>query len=84
MTLKIPDEVLKAANLDERGVLIELACHLFDVQRLSLGQAARLADMGRTEFEDELHDRKIAVYRYGEDELQQDMEALAKMKQQGS
>ena len=83
MTLRIPDEILKAANLDEHGVLVELACHLFDAQRLSLGQASRLAGMSRTDFEDELHDRKISVYRYGEEEFQQDLQALAKMKHQG-
>jgi predicted HTH domain antitoxin len=81
MTLQIPDDILKAADLDERGVLIELACHLFDAERLSLGQAARLAAMSRTGFEDALHDRSIPVYRYGQDEFRQDLDALERMKQ---
>jgi predicted HTH domain antitoxin len=83
MTLRIPDEFLKAANLDERGLLIELACHLFDSDRLSLGQAARLANMDRIDFEDEMHRRGIAVYRYGAEEFQQDNEARAKMRREG-
>jgi predicted HTH domain antitoxin len=83
MTLEIPDEIFKAAKLDERGLRIELACHLFDAERLSLGQAARLAEMNRTEFEDELHQRGISIYRYGQDEFQQDADALAKMRQEG-
>ena len=83
MTLKIPDEILHAARLDERGLRVELACHLFDTERLSLGQAARVAEMNRTEFEDELHQREIAIYRYDQDEFQQDADALAKMRQEG-
>ena len=80
MTLKIPDELLKAADLDERGLMVEIACHLFDEERLTLGQAARLAEMDRTDFEDELHDRGIAIYRYDDAEFQQDAQALAKLK----
>jgi predicted HTH domain antitoxin len=80
MTLKIPDDLLLAARLDEHEVLVELACHLFDRERLSLGQAARLAELGRTEFEDELHLRHIAIYRYGEEEFRQDQDAIAKMR----
>ena len=78
MTLQIPDEILKAAKLDERGVLIELACHLFDTDRLTLGQAARLAAMNRTEFEDALLDRGIPVYRYELQDYLDDMSALRK------
>ena len=80
MTLKIPDEFLTAAHMDERAILVELACHLFDIERLTLAQAARLAGMDRAAFEDELHDRHIAIYRYGREEFDQDMHALAKMR----
>ncbi len=79
MTLQIPDEILKSAHLDEHAILVEFACHLYDLDRLSLGQAARMAGMERTAFEDELHDRGIAIYRYGPEEFQQDMQAIAKM-----
>ena len=76
MTLQIPDEILKAAKLDERGLLIELASHLFDTDRLTLAQAARLAGMGRTEFEDALHDRSIPIYRYDEEDFRIEMTAV--------
>ena len=61
---------------------VELACHLFDAQRLTLAQATRMANMTRTQFEDELHLRGIAIYRLGMEEFQADMDALAKMKQE--
>jgi predicted HTH domain antitoxin len=85
MTLTIPDDILKAAKLDERAMLIEVACHLFDKEILSLGQGARLAGMTRGEFEDELHDRHIAIYRYDVADFEQDLRALEKWrKEQGS
>jgi predicted HTH domain antitoxin len=84
MTLKIPDEILKAAHLDEKDVLVELASHLFDTNRLTLIQAARLADLDRTQFEDELHRRRIAIYRFDEQAFRQDLQAIEKMNGRGS
>jgi predicted HTH domain antitoxin len=83
MTLQIPDENLKAAKLDERGLLTELACHLFDTDRLTLAEAARLAGMGRIEFEDALHDRSISIYRYDEEDFRNEMKAV-RNRQQGT
>ena len=80
MTLLIPEDILKASNLDERAMLIELACHLFDKGRLTLGQASRLAGLTRTAFEDELFDRKIPAYRYDVDDFKFDLETLSKSK----
>jgi predicted HTH domain antitoxin len=82
MTLTIPDDILEAAKLDERAMLVELACHLFDKERLSLGQSARMAGMTRGDFEDELHDRKIAIYRYGVEEFEQDLRALERWRKE--
>jgi predicted HTH domain antitoxin len=79
MTLQIPEDILQAAKLDERGVLVELACHLYDKDRLSVAQARRLAGMTRGEFEDALFERNISVYRYTLEDYQQDMDAIAKM-----
>lgn len=80
MTLQIPEELLKATKLDERQIMLELACRLFDIERLSLNQAARLAGMNRAQFEDELHDRGIAIYRYTLEDFQQDQETLTKIR----
>jgi predicted HTH domain antitoxin len=60
-----------------------LACHLFDKERLTLGQAAAMAGMNRTAFEDELHERRIPIYRYDVEDFELDLKALKKMKEQG-
>jgi len=83
MTLQIPDEILKATALDERGLLLELACTLFDTGRLSLAQAARLAGVPRADFEDRLHDRSIPIYRFDEDEFADERAAIEKSVEQG-
>ena len=79
MPLTIPDEILEKAKLTEREALIEFACSLFDAERLSVHEAARMAGMERYPFEAELAKRNIPIYRYTEEHLRQDLEALRKL-----
>lgn len=80
MPLIIDDETLKAAGIDEREARIELACRLFDIERLHLWPAAKLAGLSRVEFEEELFLRKIPVhYRIKPEELEAEVEALRRM-----
>ena len=78
MTLNIPDDVLKQTGLDERGLLIELACRLFDAGKLTLHAAGKLAGLSRIEMEDELLDRGIAIYRPTVEDLEEDLRTLEK------
>jgi predicted HTH domain antitoxin len=76
MTLTIPGEIVEKNGLSEREALIELACRLFDIGKLDLWTAAQLAALGREEFEDELIDRNIAVYRPSLEDLEADLATL--------
>ena len=76
MPLTIPDEILAEAQLTERAAQIEIACRLFDAGRLTLWQAARWVGLSRTEFESELLDRKIPIYRPTIEDVKSDLEAL--------
>jgi predicted HTH domain antitoxin len=78
MTLHIPDDVLKQTGLDERGLLIEVACRLFDAGKLTLHAAGKLAGLSRVEMEDELLDRRIAIYRPTVEDLRDDLRTLEK------
>jgi predicted HTH domain antitoxin len=62
MTLTIPDDILQRAGLTEREVLIELACRLFDAERIGKGEATTLCRLSRVEFEAELIKRNLDVY----------------------
>lgn len=79
MTLSIPDDVVRNSGLTEQEIRIELACRLFDMERLDLWPAAQLAGLTRTEMEAELHKRTIPIYRPTIEEVKQDLENLKKM-----
>jgi predicted HTH domain antitoxin len=79
MPLTIPDEVLSQAGLTEAEARLEFACRLFDAGRLSIHQAAKLAGLDRYALEDQLHKRKIPVYRPTVEDLRHDVAALEKL-----
>ena len=76
MPLLIPDATLRAANLTEQEARVEIACFLYQAQRLHLWPAAQLAGMSRDEFWSELLRRGIAVFTVTEEDLRCDMETL--------
>jgi predicted HTH domain antitoxin len=76
MPLVITDEQLQAMDLDERTARIEIACRLFDGDRLSLPAAAKFAGLSCPAMEGELRRRGMAVYRPTVDDLHQDVESL--------
>jgi predicted HTH domain antitoxin len=79
MTITLPDDVVLQAGLTSKEALIELACRLFDVERLDLFAAARLAGMTRIEFEAELRSRHIAIYRPTLEDIADEEAALRKL-----
>ena len=79
MPLLISDEILQKAKLTEREALIEFACALFDAERLSVHEAARLAGMERYPFEEELARRNIPIYRPTVEDVRHDVEVLERL-----
>jgi len=79
MRLSLPDDVLEAARLTETELVRELALTLFQRERLTLGQAARLCSLPQLDFQRLQASRRIPVH-YGREEMLQDLrrvEALA-------
>lgn len=76
MPLVISDEQLRDMKMDERDAKIEIACRLFDAERLSLPAAARFAGLSRAAMEGELRRRQIALYRPTLEDLRQDLAVL--------
>ncbi len=79
MPVLISDETLQQAGLTEREALIEIACRLFDIGKLHLWPAAKLAGMSRVEFEQELENRKIPIYRPTLEDLAEEMAELKRL-----
>jgi len=78
VTLDIPDDLADELPGDEpargRRVLLELACGLYAAHRLTHAQAAKLAGMGRLEFDRERDLREIPIH-YSEDDWRNDLAA---------
>lgn len=77
MTVHFPDELLQQTHMTNEELTVEMAVHLFEIDRLSFGQAATLACMARWPFQQLLSSRKIPLH-YDMEELRKDVETLQK------
>jgi len=75
MPVTIPDELLVAAHISEPELNRELALTLFQLERLTLAQASRLAEMPRLAFQYLLAERQIPIH-YGVEEFREDLRTL--------
>lgn len=76
--LEIPQDVLDSARLTADQMLIELAVHLYEQGRLSIGKAHELAGLSLWEFRQLLGFRQIPPHFAAED-LEQDLETLSQL-----
>jgi predicted HTH domain antitoxin len=72
MPITISDEVLTAAHISGPELKQEIALALFQQERLTLGQARRLAEMTQLRFQALLAERKIPIH-YGVEEFREDV-----------
>jgi predicted HTH domain antitoxin len=75
MTLTLNDDVLHAASLSTDQLRLELAVALFQRDRLTLAQAARLAETDRLAFQHVLASRGIPLH-YTVEDWAQDLRTL--------
>ena len=75
MSVTIPDNVLQAARMSEAELRQELAALLYAQERLTLGQAARLAEMDQLRFQHLLASRGIPPH-YDVVEFEEDLQTL--------
>ena len=75
MIVEIPDQVLEQAGLSSKDLLLKVALLLFKEEKLTLGQASRLAGLHQYEFQKELVRAEIPIH-YGEEDLERDLQTL--------
>ena len=75
MSITISDDILGSSGLTEKEVRRELAMALFQVERLTLGQAAKLPGQTQLEFQQALASRRIPIH-YGSQELDEDLRTV--------
>ena len=78
MAVVVPDDVMKAAGVSEAEARLALALELFRQERLTLGQAARVAGLPQVEMLTELGRHGIPIH-YGVDELKEDLRTIEKL-----
>jgi predicted HTH domain antitoxin len=80
MSIVIPEDIAQSARLTAAELMQELAVALFQREKLTLGQASRLAGMSQWQFQQLLASRDISLH-YGVAEFEADLQTLAEMRQ---
>jgi predicted HTH domain antitoxin len=78
MSVVISDEILHAARMSEAELKQEIAVMLFQKEKLTLGQASRLAGMNQLQFQHLLASRQIPVH-YNVEDFEADIKTLREM-----
>ncbi|NEQ33783.1 MAG: UPF0175 family protein [Leptolyngbya sp. SIO4C5] len=76
MSIVISDEILQAAHLTPSEFRQEIALHLFQTDRLTLGYASQLAEMPLNAFRQLLKQRNIPLYSYDVEDFELDLKNL--------
>jgi len=78
MPIVISEEVLRSAHVNEDEARLAMALRLFEDDRLTLAQSARLAGLPLTKFQQELGKRGIPVH-YGTEQIDADLRYVAEL-----
>lgn len=78
MSVVISDEILSAAGMSGAELIQEVAVLLFQKEKLTLGQASRLAGMSQAQFQHLLASRQVPVH-YDVAEFEADLKTLRTM-----
>ena len=79
MSVVISDEILQACQLTPGEFRQEIALHLFQTGRLTLGYASQLADLPLNMFRQLLKQRDIPLYSYDVEDFAIDLKNLREL-----
>jgi predicted HTH domain antitoxin len=79
MSVIISDEILQASQLTPSEFRREIALHLFQTGRLTLGYASQLAEMQPNAFRQLLKQRNIPLYCYDIEDFELDLKSLREL-----
>jgi predicted HTH domain antitoxin len=78
MSVVIPDEILYTTRMTAAELMQEVALLLYQKEKLTLGQASRLAGMSQLQFQFLLASRQIPIH-YDVAEFEADLQTLREM-----
>lgn len=76
--LIISGNVLKELQISPADLMIELAVYLYDKEKLSIGQAKKLAGLTQIEFQKEMAKRDVCI-KYDIEDLEKDLDVLKQL-----
>ncbi len=74
----IPDDIIEATGMSEDEIKTEIAIHLFQLEKITLSQASRLAGMPRLQLQHLLSSRSIPI-NYGIEDFERDLETIKRL-----
>ncbi len=80
MSIVIADEIVQSTRLTAAELIQELALALFQREKLTFGQASRLAGMSQWQFQQLLGSRDIPIH-YGVADFEADLLTLEELRQ---
>ncbi len=79
MSQLIPDDIFEATGMSEKELKAEIAIHLFQLKRITLGQtSSRLAGLHRLQFQHLLASRRMSLH-YGIEDFDEDLETIERL-----
>ncbi len=78
MGVVISDEIVQTIRMTERELMQEIAILLYQKERLTLGQASRMAQMSQVQFQYLLASRQIPLH-YDVADFEADLKTLREM-----
>ncbi len=78
MSVVIPDDIVYSTRMTEGELLQEIAVLLYQKEKLSMGQASKLAHLSQWQFQSLLGSRKIPIH-YDVAEFESDLKTLHEM-----
>ncbi|MGH1434029.1 MAG: UPF0175 family protein [Lewinella sp.] len=80
MGLIIGEDVLLNAKMSPDDLLIEIAVHLYDIGRLTLGQARNMAGLDQISFQLEMSKRDVLI-KYEYEDFLDDLDSIKAYKE---
>ena len=72
----VPSDLITKMGMTTDDFLIEVATHMYDIGKMTMGQARKFAQLDQVAFQQELAKREILI-KYDLEDYQDDLDAIA-------
>ncbi|EGJ30921.1 MULTISPECIES: UPF0175 family protein [Moorena] len=79
MSVTIPNDIFQSTGMTEAELELEIAVMLYQKEKLTLGNASRLAGMNQINFQQLLASRNICLH-YDVEDFREDLHTLEELK----